>query len=189
MTDIDSITSVRRRNRQVKDEAWIVSLLRNAPTCVVGSSGDGRVFLNPNTFVFDEENDVFYFHTAGRGRTRSNLEDSPQVTIVVYEMGRLLPAPVVTDYSTEYASVVLYGRATIVNDPVEARRLFAMQMRKYFPDRLSGRDYVEPTDEEIAKATVYRVTIEGMSAKAHEADADHPGAAFYPWRHFTQRSE
>jgi nitroimidazol reductase NimA-like FMN-containing flavoprotein (pyridoxamine 5'-phosphate oxidase superfamily) len=188
MTDIEAITAVRRKNRQVKEEAWITAFLRNAPTCVIGSHDGQRVFLNPNTFVFDEDNDIFYFHTAGRGRTRSNLEQSPAVTIVVYEIGRLLPAPIVTDFSTEYASVVLFGRAVIVDDGPEARRLFEMQMRKYFPHHQAGRDYTEPTDEEIARATVYRVAIEGISAKQNAAAADHQGAHFYPWLHFARGS-
>ena len=181
------LTQVRRRSREVTDDEWMADFLEHAATCVIGSAADGRTFLNPNTFVYDRERDLLYFHTAGSGRTRTNLTNDARVTICVFEMGRLLPAPVVTDYSTEYASVVLFGRVTIVDDPAEVRMLFERQMKKYFPHKQPGVDYVPFTDAEAAKATVYRVTIEERSAKKHDAAPDHEGALRYPWSYFAGR--
>jgi uncharacterized protein len=84
----------------------------------------------------------------------------------------------------EYASVVVFGRATIIDDPARVRNVFNRQMLKYFPHLHAGRDYKDFTDEEAAKATVYEMTIDRWSAKLHEADRDHPGAAAYPQRYF-----
>ena len=184
MADLDALTRVRRKNRQVESDEWIREFLTRAPACVIGLQAEDRVLLNPNTFIFDASNDAFYFHTAGEGRTRAAVEQSPQVTISVFEMGRLLPAKVITDYSTEYASVTICGRAAIVQDRGEIRHLFDMQVKKYFPDRVAGRDYADFTDEDMLRATVYRVTIERWTAKQNKAAADHLGAAFYPWRYF-----
>src|SRR3954469_9240390 len=127
------INRVRRRNRTVDDDAWIEDFLSRAATCVIGTVDDGRAFLNPNTFLFDRDAHQIFFHTAGQGRTRMNIEASDRVTICVFEMGRPRPAPDALDYSTEYASVVVFGRVEIVTDAAATRRVFDMQMRKYFP--------------------------------------------------------
>jgi uncharacterized protein len=184
MADLDELTRVRRKPRQVESDEWIRAFLSRAPACVVGLANEGRIILNPNTFVFDASNDAFYFHTAGEGRTRTAVESSAEITVSIFEMGRLLPAPVVTGFSTEYASVTIFGRVAIVTDRAEIRGVFNMQMKKYFPHLAAGRDYVDFTDEEMLRATVYRVAIDRWTAKENKAALDHEGAAMYPWRHF-----
>jgi uncharacterized protein len=180
----ESIATVRRQNRAVQDDAWIESFLERAAACVIGTAADDRAFLNPNTFIFDRPTRTIWFHTAGQGRTRSLIERSDLVTLCVFEMGRLLPGPVVTDFSVEYASVVVFGRATIIDDPARVRNVFNRQMLKYFPHLHAGRDYKDFTDEEAAKATVYEMAIDRWSAKLHEADRDHEGARRYPHEYF-----
>jgi nitroimidazol reductase NimA-like FMN-containing flavoprotein (pyridoxamine 5'-phosphate oxidase superfamily) len=180
----EELTRVRRKDRQVDDEEWIEDYLTRAQTCVIGTVHQGRAFLNPNLFLFDREARTIFFHTAGRGRTRSNIEDNQTVTLCVFEAGRLLPAPDILDYSIEYASVVVFGRAEIVTDPATVRRVFDMQMQKYFPHHREGKDFRAFTDEEAARATVYRVTIERWSGKLHRAAGDHPGAWRFPMAMF-----
>lgn len=171
---------VLRKNREVTDEARIRCFLTRAATCVVATVGDGRPFVNPNLFYFDAGRDVFYFHTAGRGRTRSNIEANPSVSVSVSEMGRLLPGPKVTDYSVEYASVVIHGRASVVTDAAEARSVLDRQLAKYFPDKQPYRDFAPFTDEEMFRATVFRVEIEQWTAKTHREAPDFAGATSYP---------
>jgi uncharacterized protein len=184
MADLDALTTIRRINRKVDSEEWMHEFLAKSATCVIGLRSDDRVVLNPNTFVFDVESGIFYFHTAGQGRTRESIEQHPEVTVTVFEMGRLLPGKVVTDFTTEYASVTLFGRAEIVSDLAEMRHLFEMQMQKYFAHLVPGQDYIVFTDEEMQKATVYRVTIERWTAKVNQGKPDHVGAIWYPWRYF-----
>jgi nitroimidazol reductase NimA-like FMN-containing flavoprotein (pyridoxamine 5'-phosphate oxidase superfamily) len=163
----------------VEDETWIRSFLQGAPTCTLATVHDGWPFLNPNLFVFDEAAHVLYVHTAGTGRTRSNIEQDGRVCVSVSEMGRLLPAVKVTDYSVEYASVVIFGEATIVSDPAEARWVFERQLEKYFPHLRMGRDYETFTDQEMMRAVVYRIDIQRWSAKRHREPDDFPGAFPY----------
>ncbi|GHO99833.1 hypothetical protein KSF_098810 [Reticulibacter mediterranei] len=63
---------------------------------------------------------VIYMHTARVGRTRADLENEERVCFSVYEMGRLLPAKATFDFSLEYASVVVFGTATRINDQKQA---------------------------------------------------------------------
>lgn len=164
---MENITEVRRKNREVGDEQWMREYLARAKTCVIGTSDGEHVFLNPTLFVYDAEAHVVYFHTAGQGRTRANIEKNPAITFCTYELGDLVPGPRAVDFSVYYASVVIFGKATIITDPGEVRSVFKRQMQKYAPDHESGRDYVPFTDEDAARATVYRIAIEGWSAKRH----------------------
>lgn len=170
---------IRRRNRAVGDETWIRDLLHRAPTCVLGTVHEGWPFLNPNLFVFDEAAHVIYLHTAGSGRTRSNIEEDGKVCVSVTEFGRLLPGPKATDFSTEYASVIIFGRASIVTDPSEIRRAFERQLGKYFSHLKPGVDYEPFTDPEMMRATMYRIAIERWTAKEHLEPEDFPGAFRY----------
>ena len=176
----EGATQVRRRNRTVTDETWIRDFLHRAPLCTLGTVHEGWPFLNSNLFLYDEAAHVIYLHTAGTGRTRSNIEADGRVCISVSEMGRLLPGEKVTDYSVEYASVVIFGQARVVADPQEARAVLQGQLDKYFPHMRPGRDYAPFTDEEMGRATIYRVDIESWSAKTLQEPEDYPGAFRYP---------
>lgn len=175
----EKATAVRRKNREVKDEAWIRDFLRRAPMCTLATVSEGWPFLNSNLFVFDEAAHILYVHTGAGGRTQANIEADGRVCVNVSEMGRLLPGEKVTDYSVEYASVTVFGRATVVTDPAEARSVLERQLDKYFPHLRSGRDYAPFTDEEAARASVYRIEIERWSAKEHREPEDFPGAFAY----------
>lgn len=170
---------IRRLNRAVEDESWIRSFLHRVPTCVAATVDDGWPFLNSNLFVYAEEAHAIYLHTAGAGRTRSNIEADGRICLSFSEMGRLLPGAKVTDFSVEYASVIIFGRAVVVTDRGEMRRAFELQLEKYFAHLRSGRDYEPFTEEEMMRAAMYRVDIERWTAKEHREPDDFPGAFRY----------
>ena len=175
----DTRTQIRRRDRAVQDDAWIRAKLHRAPWGVLATTHQGQPFVNSNLFVFDEAAHAIYTHTAHEGRTRSNVEGDGRVCFTVGEMGRLLPADTALEFSVEYASVVVFGHATIVADEDEARHGLQLLLDKYAPHLQPGRDYRPITPGELARTTVYRVQIEAWSGKKKEAEPDFPGAFLY----------
>jgi nitroimidazol reductase NimA-like FMN-containing flavoprotein (pyridoxamine 5'-phosphate oxidase superfamily) len=171
----------RRTDRTVSDEAWIRAFLHEAPYGIVAMAGGGAPYVNANLFVFDEEDHAIYFHTWKAGRTRREIDANPEVCFAVARMGRLLPARRVSDYSVEYASVLVFGSAAVVEDAARARRAQELQLKKYFPHKRPGRDFEPFTEEELARAAVYRLAIRGWSAKRNAADPDHAGAFRFPF--------
>jgi nitroimidazol reductase NimA-like FMN-containing flavoprotein (pyridoxamine 5'-phosphate oxidase superfamily) len=172
-------TAVRRRDRAVYDEAWIQALLRRAAVGTMATVHDGQPFVNMNLFVYCEEADAIYLHTAKTGRTRANVEGDERVCFGVHEMGRLLPSNVALEFSVEYAGVVVFGRACVVADEAEAKRALQMLLDKYFPHLRPGDDYRPTTAEELARTAVYRIQIERWSGKQKVAADDFPGAFRY----------
>ncbi|NOX62751.1 MAG: pyridoxamine 5'-phosphate oxidase family protein [Chloroflexi bacterium] len=160
-----SYTQVRRRDRAVNDETWIENLLTRAAVGVLATALDDQPFLNTNLFVYHPQRRAIYFHTAKRGRTRTNIEQNPRVCFTVFEMGRLLPADVALDFSVEYASVVAFGRVRVIEEESEAIEALQMLLDKYFPHLQPGVDYRPPIPEELERTAVYRMDIEEWSGK------------------------
>jgi nitroimidazol reductase NimA-like FMN-containing flavoprotein (pyridoxamine 5'-phosphate oxidase superfamily) len=170
---------IRRRDREVTDEGWIRELLRRAAFGTLATVRDGQPFVNMNIFVYDEGAHALYLHTARAGRTRENIEGENRVCFGVSEMGRLLPASTAMHFSVEYAGVVVFGRARIVENDAEAERALQQILDKYAPHLRPGRDYRPIQPEELAVTSVYRIDIEEWSGKQKIAPADHPGAYIY----------
>jgi nitroimidazol reductase NimA-like FMN-containing flavoprotein (pyridoxamine 5'-phosphate oxidase superfamily) len=176
----DPRAHLRRRDRG-KDDDWIRPFLKRAPWGVLATvGGGGQPFVSSNLFVFDEERHCLYLHTHRTGRTRTNVDDSGKVAFTAAAMGRLLPATEALEFSVEYAAVVAFGTAYVVDDPAEAEHGLRALLDKYAPHLEYGVDYRGVTDEELARTAVYRVDIESWSGKQKEAARDFPGAYAVP---------
>ena len=175
------VDSVRRADRAVSDEAWIAELLKRAPIGYLATVHDAQPFINSNLFVYDADKHVIYMHTARVGRTRSNVEAEEKVCFTVTEMGRLLPADEALEFSVEYNGVVVFGRAHMIEDVEEQRHGLQILLDKYFPHLKSGEHYRPMTDDELARTSVYRITIDTWTGKQKKVGDDFPGAFFYPF--------
>lgn len=162
---------VRRADRAVDDEAWIVAMLQRAQTGVLATVFESQPFVNTNLFVYDRAAHAIYLHTAHKGRTRTNIQHEPRVCFSVSEMGRLLPAKVALEFSVEYRSVVVFGRASIVEDEAEATTALQQLLDKYFSHLQPRIDYRPPVPEELKRTTVLRVDIDSWSGKKKEVGA------------------
>lgn len=174
--------AVRRKDRAVTDDDWIRGVLRREPFGVLATVAEGQPFANSNIFAYDESAHAIYLHTARTGRTRSNVEAGDRACFTVSTMGRLLPASTALEMSVEYAGVIIFGRASVVADPAEARAALQAILDKYFPHLAPDRDYRAIQPEELARTTVYRLDVERWSGKMKEAPADFPGAFRYDER-------
>ncbi len=172
-------TDIRRRDRAVHDEEWLKEMMRTAATGVLATVADGQPLVNANLFVYDESRHALYLHTARRGNTRTTIEGHQRVAFTVMELGRLLPADTALEFSTEYASVVLFGRGSVVADPEEARYGLQLLLDKYFADLTPGSDYRPTTDDELERTSVFRVDIEECVGKRNRVDPGFPGARRY----------
>jgi hypothetical protein len=78
--------------------------------------------------------------------------------------------------SSEYESVVVFGRAAVVNDDKEALHALRLLLDKYLPHLVYGKDYSPIETEELAKVAVYRISIEEWSGKQKHVEANFPNA-------------
>ena len=98
------------------------------------------------------------------------------MALTVYQMGRFLPAPEASEFGVEYASVVVFGMGTLVQDEAEAEEALTRLMEKYAPHMKAGEDYRPVTPEEVRRTAVVRVDIQAWSGKEKKEAEDFPGA-------------
>ena len=161
----DERTRLRRRDRAMTSDHEIEAMLREAQFGFIATSVNDQPYINPNLFWFDAANRRLYFHTATEGRTLSNVERNSLVCFSVAEMGKLLPADTAIEFSTEYASVIIFGEARVVKSDEEKR--FGLQglLDKYFPDLHAGEDYRPIISDELEQTAVYAIEIDAWSGK------------------------
>lgn len=135
----------------------------------IATSVDDQPFLNPSTFWYDEENHQVVFHSNAAGRVRSNIETNPKVSMEASELGEMLPSNVALEFSLQFRSVVVFGTARVVTDPVEAKKLMYGLIGKYFPGMTAGKEYREITDKELSATSIYAIKIEAWSGKENWA--------------------
>ena len=163
-------TAFQRRPHLTKDDSWIRAFLSKAQVGHIASSVDGQPFINPTTFWYDEAEHQIVFHSNVAGRVRSNMESNPKVSLEASELGKLLPSNVALEFSLQFRSVVVFGTARVVTDPVEARRLLYGLISKYFPKMTAGKEYREITDKELRATSIYAIKIEAWSGKENWAE-------------------
>ena len=173
------VDQVRRADRAMTDDAWIMDLLNRATVGYLATVHEGQPFINSNLFVYDADKHVIYMHTARTGRTRANVETHEKVCFTVTEIGRLLPADEALEMSVEYSGVVVFGTACVLDDPAEERHGLQILLDKYFTHLKSGVHYRPMTDEELARTSVYRIDIHTWTGKRKKADDDFPGAFLF----------
>ncbi|MCP4424146.1 MAG: pyridoxamine 5'-phosphate oxidase family protein [Chloroflexi bacterium] len=173
-----SDAEMRRKDRAVTDEKWIVDLLNRAPFGVMATVWEGRPFTVARNFAYDPEKHAVYMHGAQKGRTYDNVQTNDRVCLNVSEMGRLLPAPRAMNFSVEFSGVVIFGRVSLVTDADEAKHGLQLLSDKHFPHLKPGQDYEPTTDTDLKITAVYRIDIESWSGKQKKVADDFPGA-FY----------
>ena len=179
----ESNVKVRRSDRSVTDSEWIINFLENAPYATIATSDKDQPVININTFVYDRQTDAIYFHTAKRGKFRSNIEENDKICFSVASMGRLLPADVAREFSVEYSSVVLYGNIEIMTDMDLARDKMQLLLNKYFPRFKPEEHYRSITSAEVQEISVFKISIDKWSAKQKEAPNDFKDAFYFDNRY------
>ena len=165
-----SPTAFQRLPEYQRDEEWIRVFLRQAKVGHIASAREGRPFVNPTTFWFDEANHQIIFHSNISGRVRSNIESNPRVCFEASELGKMLPANIALEFSLQFRSVIVFGSARLLTDPEEARRVLNGLIHKYFPAMTAGKEFRQITDKELKRTSVYAIRIEDWSGKENWKD-------------------
>ncbi|MFC1997690.1 pyridoxamine 5'-phosphate oxidase family protein [Chloroflexota bacterium] len=168
-----------RRTDRAQEDAWIKAFLKRGDFGVMATSHEGQPFTNTRQYVYDEAAHVIYMHGAKTGRTPAVIAVNDRVCFSVSEMGRLIPADEAVEVSVEFASVMLFGRVSIVDDETESTHALQLLMDKYFPHLKPLEDYrpIEPKDLKIT--AVFRIAIESWSGKEKKVAGDPPGVFFF----------
>ena len=152
---------MRRANKEIRDKNVIVGLLNTCHVGRLGTTGkDGYPMVKPLNFAYHDR--AIYFHTAREGE---KIEDINRDNRVCFEVD--LPIALVTSKGSPcraeylFRSLIIKGRAHLVQDSAERRQGLQLLMEKYQPEGCYG-DFPE---EKLAVTGVVRIDIEEMTGK------------------------
>lgn len=152
---------MRQSKKEIKDREVITRLLR---TCIVGRLGtvtkDGYPMVKPLNFAYEEGR--IYFHTAREGEKIEDIRRDDRVCFevdlpIAYVRGDENPCR--AEYL--YRSVIVRGKASIVEERTEQVHALRLLMEKYQPEG----GYGEFSEEKLRITGIVRIDIEEMTGK------------------------
>lgn len=154
-------TLKRLPQRGVYDRELVYRILDEGFICHVGFAVDGQPFVIPTGYA--RIADQLYIHGSQVSRMLRTLAQGIDVCIAVTLVDGLVLARSAFHHSVNYRSVVIFGRAAMVEEKeAKLAALFAFS-EHVIPGRWN--DVREPTEEELKATTVLSLPLLEVSAK------------------------
>ena len=155
-------TQVRRLPaRGVYDRGQVYSILDQGYICHVGFAVDGQPYVVPTGYA--RLADEIFIHGSAASRMVRALGEGIDVCVTVTLVDGFVLARSAFHHSMNYRSVVMLGRARVVNDPVEKMMALRCFTNHVVPDR--WEEVRPPTDQELKGVSVLALRLEEVSAK------------------------
>lgn len=151
----------RLANRGHFDRETVYGILDEGFICHVGFAIDGKPVVIPTGYARVE--DKLYIHGSQASRMLRTLAGGVDACVTVTLLDGLVLARSAFHHSMNYRSVVVFGRATLVEDPEEKMAALFALSEHIIPGRWN--DVREPTDMEMKLTTVLCLSLEEASAK------------------------
>ena len=143
------------------DRETVYGILDEGFICHVGFAPEGQPFVIPTGYARD--GDKLYIHGSQASRMLRTLSTGVDVCVTVTIVDGLVLARSAFHHSMNYRSVVILGRATLIEDREE--KMAALLALSEHIVRGRWADVREPTEQEIKATTVLRLPLEEVSAK------------------------
>lgn len=152
---------MRRKDREIVDQAAIRAIMEEAQVCRIGLSDGGMPYVVPMNFGLGEN--CLYFHCAAEGRKLDLLRKNDQVCFEMDICREVYRHEQACGCSTRFDSVIGFGRAVIVEVPAEKKAALDRIMEHYGAE--GPFTYAEAY---FTKTTIIRIDIESVTAKRRE---------------------
>ena len=178
-------STVRRHpERSVPKEA--AEILSRGSVAHVAFLDEAQPFVIPFGYYFDHRApEKLYLHGSKASRALRIASSSAPLSIAVTLVDGFVYSKSAMYHSINYRSAVCFGHGRVIDDRQIQRSVYEAFIRRYFPDRVQGRDYAPASDAELDATLLVEVSIEEWSAKArqhgaagpHDDDPSVPGTA------------
>jgi nitroimidazol reductase NimA-like FMN-containing flavoprotein (pyridoxamine 5'-phosphate oxidase superfamily) len=148
---------IRNFKRQLSME-HIERILKEGEYGVLATFGEnGYPYATPISYTY--EGNSIYLHCAVEGQKLDNIKHTDRVSFCVVGKTQVLPEA----FSTIYESVIVFGKASIVDNEEEKRKALIGLIEKYSKDFMKeGLEYI---NRAIKKTCIIRIDIEHATAK------------------------
>ena len=143
------------------DRETVYRILDEGFICHVGFAPDGQPFVIPTGYA--RADDKLYIHGSAASRMLRTLSGGIDACVTVTIVDGLVLARSAFHHSMNYRSVVVFGRATLVEDREEKNAALLALSEHIIRGRWA--DVREPTEQEIKATTVLSLPLLEASAK------------------------
>ena len=143
------------------DRDVVYGILDEAFVCHVGFIVEGKPVVIPT--AYGRVGDRFYLHGSAANRMLRTAETGVDICVTVTLVDGLVLARSAFHHSINYRSVVIFGRASLVEDPREKFEALRSFTQHVVPNRWA--DVREPTDSELKATIVLYLELMEVSAK------------------------
>ena len=170
---------VREAERAVYDREAAYRILDEGFLCHVGFVTDGQPFVIPTSY--GRKDASLYIHGSAASRMLRQMKDGVPICVTVTLLDGLVLARSIFNHSMNYRSVVILGKATLVDDPKEKLEALRLLSEHILPGRWS--DSRQPNERELKATSVLRLPIEEFSAKVRQGPVvdDEEDYSFPTW--------
>jgi nitroimidazol reductase NimA-like FMN-containing flavoprotein (pyridoxamine 5'-phosphate oxidase superfamily) len=154
-------TLKRLPKRGSYDRETIEAILHEGFICHVGFVSEGKPFVIPTGYA--RVGDRLIIHGSQASRMLRTLAQGVDVCVTITLIDGLVLARSAFHHSMNYRSVVVFGRATVVDDPDEKIAALRALSEHMIPGRWD--DVREPNELELKQTTVLSLPLTEASAK------------------------
>jgi len=149
---------MRRTDKEITNRREIDTILSKATICRIGLVGNNVAYIVPLNFGY--KNNCLYFHSAPIGK---KIELITKNNIVCFEVDidyEIIDSGIPCEWSSKYASVIGYGKASFITDPSLKKDALNIIIDHYSP----GTSYNFPT-KNLHEVTIIKIEITQMTGK------------------------
>ncbi|HEY0730706.1 MAG TPA: pyridoxamine 5'-phosphate oxidase family protein [Pyrinomonadaceae bacterium] len=158
-TDRTKLKRLPKRGHFVRETVY--AILDEGFICHVGFAVDGQPFVIPTGYA--RVDDKLYIHGSQASRMLRSLAGGLDACVTVTIVDGLVLARSAFHHSINYRSVLVFGRATLVEDPKEKYDALVSLSEHIVRGRWA--DVREPNEVEMKQTTVLCLPMEEASAK------------------------
>src|SRR6201998_483603 len=151
---------VREAMRAVYDRETVYGILAEGFLCHVGFVQNGQPFVIPT--LYGRKDASLYIHGSAASRMLRQMKEGLPGCVNVTMLDGLVLARSIFNHSMNYRSVVIWGTATLVDDPEEKLEALRLLSEPILPGR--WEDSRQPNERELKQTSVVRGPIEEFSA-------------------------
>lgn len=155
-----------RRKDRMMDKDFALSVIDRAEYGTLATiNEDGSPYCIPLSMA--RENDNIYFHSAMEGHKLENIRRNPNVCLSFTGEVRVPPVTVDT-FTTEFESAVVFGTASVVENPMERKAALRLISEKFAPESMP---FFEQAAEKALNITcIVRIDIKEITGKRKKYD-------------------
>ena len=152
---------MRRKDKEITDRMEIESVLSQARICRIGFSQNNKPYIVPMNFGYKDG--YLFFHCAQEGMKIDIIKQNNNVCFEVDINHEITDTGIPCNWSTRYSSVIGFGKALLVKDPIEKKLALNVIVNLYSP-----KAKFKYSEEALNKVGIIKIEITSMTGKKSE---------------------